>query len=248
MPNKSTQIQSRKFLAATKVPAKQSHSAVLHLKNIVEEGRRNLANSLEEKALRVYARYISADWVTALTVGFSMNRDYQLKDALIKVMVDAQQDQTEVGGKGFKQSSASEPTASTFYQSAKSRIASSRELLGHYERASKQVAFGKEVPMMVFEWEKDSQTLQNILSRQEAKIKLELHCFLHADPKSSKEQLRGDMLELDTDLWKRFGVGETRKGIVELLDEGKDVTWAMVAKNVQRGVRRTIRTLPEDGE
>lgn len=223
----STSVQ---FLAAAKEPAKRSHTAVSDLKNIVEEETKRLAKLLEQKAFGV------------------TKRDSELKDTLIKVIHDAQRDRTEIDEEGVDPSSTSKPTACAIYQSAKSNIASSRGLLGHYERASQQVASGQRVPMMESGWEKDILTLQRILNQQGEKIKSEVHQILNEDSESSKEQFKCNMSDLDTDLWNRFAVGEAKEKIVEALDGRREDTWAVVAKNAQRGVRRTVKNLPEDGE
>lgn len=181
-------------------------------------------------------------------LNFSTKRDHGFKETLFKVILDAQGDQTEMDQRGVKRSSTSQPTASAIYQSAKSNLAFSRELLGHYERASQQVALKKGVTMMESGWEKDSQTLQRILNIQGEKTKLEIHRMLNEDSKSSKEQVKDDVSELDTDLWNRFAVGEAKAENIEVQDGRQGETWALVAKNAQRGVRRTVKTLPEDGE
>lgn len=248
MLNESTQIQAREFLAAAKEPAKRSHAAVSDLKNIVEEEKKRLAKLLEQKAFGVYARYVSTGWMTPSNLSSSTKRDSELKDTLIKVIHDAQRDRTDIDEEGVDPSSTSKPTACAIYQSAKSNIASSRGLLGHYERASQQVASGQRVPMMESGWEKDLQTLQRILNQQGEKIKSEVHQILNEDSESSKEQFKCNMSDLDTDLWNRFAVGEAKEKIVEALDGRREDTWAVVAKNAQRGVRRTVKNLPEDGE
>lgn len=248
MPIKSTQIQAREFLAAAKEPAKRSHAPISKFKNIVEEGKKKLINLLEDKARSVYARSVSTGWMTLTNFSASTRRDYELKDALIKVILGAQRDQTEMDERGVKQYSISKPTASAIRQSAKSKIASSRELLGHYERASQQVASGGGVPMMESGWEKDSQTLQGILNKQVEKIKLEVHKLLNEDSKTSKEQVEGDLSELDTDLWNRFAVSEAEEENIEASNEKSGETWAKVAKNARRGVRRAVKHLPKDGK
>lgn len=248
MPINSTQIQAREFLAAAKTPAKRSHAPISKFKNVVEKGKKKLIKILEEKARSVYARSVSTGWISPTNFSASTRRDYELKDALIKVILGAQRDQTELDERGVKQHSISRPTASAIHQSAKSKIASSRELLGHYERASQQVASGRGVPMMESEWEKDSQTLQGILNKQVQKIKLEVHKFLNEDSKTSKEQVEGDLSELDTDLWNRFAMSEAEEENIEASNGKSGETWAKAAKNAQRGVRRAVKHLPKDGK
>lgn len=235
-------------MAAAKEPAKRSHAAVSNLKDIVENRGKRLGNLLEEKALGVYAHCVSTGRMAPAYLSPSKTRDYELKDTLINVILKAQEDQKEMDDWGLKQTSKSKPTAFAVYQSAKSNIVSSRELLGHYERASQQVAAGEGVPMMGSAWEKDSRTLQHILDKQREKIKLEVHTLLNEDPKSSEEKVEGDRSESDTDLWNRFVVGEAGEENVEALDGRKRETWGVVAKNAQRGVRRTTKYLPEDGK
>lgn len=178
----------------------------------------------------------------------STQRDHELKETLMKVTLDAQRDRIDIVQRGVKQSSTSKPTTSAICQSAKATLSSSRELLGYYERASQQVASGKSVPTMESGWEKDSQTLQRILQKQGEKIKLEIHRLLNEDPRSSKEKAKDDVSELDTEIWNRFAVGEAKAETLEVLEGRIGDTWAVVAKNAQRGVRRTVKSLPEDGE
>lgn len=104
------------------------------------------------------------------------------------------------------------------------------------------------MPTMESGWEKDSQTLQRILQKQGEKIKLEIHRLLNEDPRSSKEKAKDDVSELDTEIWNRFAVGEAKAETLEVLEGRIGDTWAVVAKNAQRGVRRTVKSLPEDGE
>lgn len=235
--------QARTFLATAKDPTKRSHGAVSNLKNIVEEGKQKLATLLKEKAIGVYAHCVSTRLITPTNLRHSTKRDHVLKDTLINVILDAQKDQTDMNERVVKRSSTSKPTASAIHQSAKSNIASSRELLGHYERASQQIAFGKEFPVIGSGWEKDIQTLQRILEKQGAKVKDEVHEVLNEDRYSSKEQVKGDGSDLDTDLWNRFAAGEAKAQ-----DVNNGGTWAVVAKNAQQGVRHAVRNLPEDGE
>ena len=176
----------------------------------------------------------------------STKREYELKDTLIKTILYAQQEQTELHEKRFQHFSAAKPTASAVHTRAKSNIAASRELLGHYEQASQQVAFSKRVLTMEPGWEKDKQTLQRILNKQREKTKLELHQLLHEDSKPLEEQVKGDMSTRDTDLWDHFAVGEAKKEFIEALDRRKGHAWAVIAKNAQRGVRRAVKDLPEE--
>ena len=198
----------------------------------------------------MYARSISTARMNPTNLSSSTQRDHELKEILMKVTLDAQRDQIEFDQRGVKQSSTSKPATSAIYQSAKANLCSSRELLGHYERASQQVASGKSVPTMASGWEKDSHTLQRILNKQGEKIKLEIHRLLNEDPRSSKEKAKAkdDVSELDTEIWNRFAVGEAKAETLEVLEGRMGKTWAMVAKNAQRGVRRTVKSLPEDGE
>ena len=226
-----------------KEPTKRSHAAVSNLKNIVEEGKQKLADLLREKALGVYARSVSTGLMTPTNLRHSTKRDHEFKDTLINLILEAQRDQIDMDERVVKRSSTSKLIASAIYQRAKSNIASSRELLGQYERASQQIAFGKEFPMMETGWEKDSQTLQRILKSQGENVKHKVHQLLNEDPHPSKEQVKGDGSDLDTDLWNRFAAGEAKA-----LDTNKGGTWAVVAKNAQQGVRHTVKMLPEDGE
>ena len=186
--------------------------------------------------------------MTPTNLSSSTQRDHELRETLMKVIFDAQRDRTEINQRGVKQSSTSKPTTLALYQSAKANLSSSRELLGHYERASQQVASGQSVPMMESGWEKDSQTLQRILKQQGEKIKLEIHRLLNEDPGSSKEKAKDDVSELDTEIWNRFAVGEAKAESLEVLEGRIGESWAVVAKNARRGVRRTVKSLPEDGE
>lgn len=222
--------RSVNFLVAAKEPEKRSHAAVSNLKNMVEEGKKKLANLLEEKALGV------------------TRKNYELRDALIKVILDAPQDQTETVEKGVKQPSTLKPTASAIYQSAKSKIVCSRALLGRYERASQQFASGEGIPTIESEWGKAGQKPQRILDKQGENVKHQVHGLLNGDSEYSKEQIKGDLWELDTDLWNRFAVSEAKEENLEALDGRKEETWSLVTKNAQRGVRRTVKYLPKDGK
>ena len=191
---------------------------------------------------------VPTGWIALIKLLCSTQRDRELEDTFIKFILDAHRDRSEMAEREDKQPPTSKRIASAIYHSAKSNIASSRELLRHYEKASQQVAFGQRARMMVSGWEKDSQTLHRILNKQGEKIKYDIHQLLIGDPTLSKGQVKGDMSELDTELWNRFVVGEANEGNVEALDGRKGKTWASVVKNAQRGVRRTVKNLPEDDE
>lgn len=175
----------------------------------------------------------------------SSKRDSELKESIIKVVFEAQRGQTEIDERGAEQVSTSRATASTVYQNTKLTIASSRDLLKDYQRASQQVEIGKGVPMTESGRETDNETLQRILRRRGEMAKFEIRQMLDEDPKSSKEQVTDDSSELDRDLWNQFAVVEAKEGNVEALDGRKGETWAIVAKNAQRGVRHL---LPKEGK
>ena len=96
--------------------------------------------------------------------------------------------------------------------------------------------------------EKNSQTLQRILEKHGEKTKLELHQILNGGPKPSKNHVEGGMLKADADVWDRFAVGEAKEEHGQPLDRRDGETWAVVAKNIQRGIRRAVKDLPEDDE
>ena len=93
--------------------------------------------------------------------------------------------------------------------------------------------------------EKDNETLQRILCRQGEMAKLEIRQMLEEYPQSSKEQVTDDSSGLDTDLWNRFAVVEAKEGTAEALDGRRGETWAVLAKNAHKGVRRL---LPKEGK
>ena len=97
-------------------------------------------------------------------------------------------------------------------------------------------------------WEKNGQTLQRILDKHGEKMKLELHQNLNGGPKLSKDHVEGDMSKPDVDMWDRFAVGGAKEERVKPPHGREGETWAVVAKNIQRGIRRAVRDLPEDGE
>ena len=88
--------------------------------------------------------------------------------------------------------------------------------------------------------ETDNETLQRILRRQGEMAELEIRQMLDERSQSPKEQVTDDSSELDTDLWNRFAVVEAKEGTLEALDGRKGETWAVLAKNAQRGVRRLL--------
>ena len=94
-------------------------------------------------------------------------------------------------------------------------------------------------------WENGSQTLRSILNKQGEKIKLEVQHFLTETPNLSEEDVKVNISKGETDLWDRFALGEARGQLTESLEERQAQTWAEVAKNAQRGVRRTLKDLPE---
>ena len=236
-------------MAAAKESARRSCAVVSNLKLTVEEEKKKLVTSLEGKVLGVYARCISTSWMTPTDLCSSTERENEFADTIIKFLLYAQQDQTGLYERAIKQFSTSKPKVSAIYRKAKFNITSSRELLGHYERASQQVTFPERLPMGDSGGEEDNQTLQRVLDRQREKIKLEVHQLLNRGPKLSKELAEGDLLKLDTYLWDHFAMAEkASKEHVEALDGRKGETWAVVANNAQRGVRRAVKDLPEDVE
>ena len=243
MLNGSTQIRARRYLAAAKEPARKSHAVISKLEKTIEEEEKRLAKLFKEKVLRVYDGYVSMVWIIPTDLCNSKRRDFGLKDTLIKIILDTQQEQMGMRKEMVKHLSKPESTKFAIYHEAKSNIASSRDLLMYYERASQQVAFSKWFLMMEFGWEKGSQTLQHVLDKQGEKIKAEIHQLLDEDPKHSEGRIEGDMSKTATDLWDRFAVGETKEEQNEVPDGRKGVTWGVAAKNAQRGVRRAVKHL-----
>ena len=233
-------------MAAAKEPANRSSETVSNLKDTVEEEKQKLAKLLEGKVLGVYGRIVSTSWMTPTDPSSSTKRENALKDTLIRIIRDAQQDQTEIDERGLQHFSISKPTAFVVHSRAKSNIESSRGLLGHYEQASQQVISSKRVQIIESERVMDKQTLQRILNRQKEKIGLEVHQLLNKDPESLKGHITGAMSKLDANVWDHFTVCEAKEEQVEALDRGKGGTWAAVAKNAQRGVRRAVKDLPQD--
>ena len=119
-------------------------------------------------------------------------------------------------------------------------------MLGHYEQASQQVFSSKRVQIIESERGKDKQTLQHILNKQKEKIGLEVHQLLNKDPESLKGHIASAMSKPDANVWDHFAVCEAEGEQVEALDRRKVGTWAVVAKNAQRGVRRAVKDLPQD--
>ena len=227
-------------MAATKAPAKRSRAAVANFEGMVEEAKHKLAKSLVEKASAVYACCVFTGWMTSTESSASPERDSELRKSIITVIFEAQRGQAKIDESGAEQVSTLKPTASTIYQSTKLTIASSRGLLIHYQRASQQVEIGKGVPMTESGREKDNETLQRILCRQGEMAKLEIRQMLDEYPQSSKEQVTDDSSGLDTDLWNRFAVVEAKEATAEALDGRKGETWAVLAKNAHKGVRRLM--------
>ena len=137
-------------------------------------------------------------------------------------------------------------TTSDTYHRAKSNIACSRDLLSYYERVFQQVDFSKRNQTGTSGREKIGQTLQRILKKHGEKIKLELHQLLNKDLEHSKAEVGDDISSIDIELWDRFAVGETEGQYVDMLDGTNGATWATVASNAQRGVRRAVKNLPEN--
>ena len=235
-------------MTEAKQSGKRSRAIVSKLEKTVEEEKQKLANLLEGKVLSVYPRCLSTNKITPADMSCSTKREYELKDTLIKTILYAKGEQPELHEKGVKRCSVSKLTASAIRCRAKSNIASSRELLGRYEQASQQVAFPKGVLLMESECEKDNQTLKRILDKQREKTKLEVYQLLSEDSRSLKEQVEGDTSTLDNILWDQFAVGGAKKGPVKALGRRKGETWAAVAKNAQRGVRRAVKDLADDNE
>ena len=92
------------------------------------------------------------------------------------------------------------------------------------------------------------QTLQGILDKNGEKIKLELHQILTGGPKSAKDHVESGMSGSDRDMWDRFAVREVKEEHVKPPGGREGETWAVVAKNIRRGIRRAVKDLPEDDE
>ena len=235
-------------MTAAKEPANRSHAVVLEFRNDIEDRKQKLLKLLDGKVLSLYAHVVSTRWITPSNFISSTKQEYELKDTLINVILYTQRERTEVEEKEIKQLSISKPTASAIYCRVKADIASSRALLEHYERASQQVALSKKVPMMGSGLQRHTQTLRRILDNQREKTKLQIHQLLNKNPKPSKEQVEEDVSTLDTDLWDQFAVDEAQRKLVEALDGSKGETWAVIARNAQRGVQRAVKDLPEYDE
>lgn len=147
----------------------------------------------------------------------------------------------------LKHITGTKPTTSTVYNAARSGIALSRELLGHYDRGCQQIASSECVLRMESGSEGDLQVLQRIINQQGERIRLEVEELLNGSRKLAKEYPGGDASTGDDNLWSRFAAIQATKEEGKVERNGIE-GWAMTATQMQRGVQRMVRYLPEDSE
>ena len=95
--------------------------------------------------------------------------------------------------------------------------------------------------------EGDLQMLQRVINQQGERIKLEVEQLLNGSRKLAKEHPGGDASTGDDDLWSRFAVIEATKEEGKVERNGVE-GWAVTAMQMQRGVQRMVKYLPEDSE
>lgn len=95
--------------------------------------------------------------------------------------------------------------------------------------------------------EGDLQVLQRIINQQGERIRLEVEELLNGSRKLAKEYPGGDASTGDDNLWSRFAAIQATKEEGKVERNGIE-GWAMTATQMQRGVQRMVRYLPEDSE
>lgn len=93
----------------------------------------------------------------------------------------------------------------------------------------------------------DLQILQSAIDQQGEKVKSEVEQHLHGSWKPAKEHPGRDASMGDDEIWSRLAVIETtsKEGKAE---QNRGRGWAVTAKQMQRGVQRIVKHLPEDSE
>jgi hypothetical protein len=131
------------------------------------------------------------------------------------------------------------------YQSGRSAIALSRELMSQYLGICEQTASREGPTKDVSERGDEVEALQRVLQKQGNKVQSELGRFIQGESNASTALPPDEVLAGDNDLWDRYAV-TLKQG--ENNGKGKEHGWAVIAKHAQKGVHRIVRVLPDESE
>lgn len=123
-------------------------------------------------------------------------------------------------------------------------ISASKELQKQYNNICQQVTSTENKIKLDGGWEADCGRLQNLLVRQNKKVKRDIHVMLHGKQMTSRGEPGDDLPIEEDELWTRFAVDSS-------MEESKATRaktsedWVATATNAERGVRRLVNHLPE---
>ena len=132
-------------------------------------------------------------------------------------------------------------TVHPLQQEADSLINRSKELLKTYDKTSQEIAAYGDTLQVDEGWEADCQRLQHLLrvGKQVAENRVR-RMLSNQGEDSRKNDPRVETLEKNEKRWAELAEGESRK------DDGE--TWALVARRMEKGVRKLVKGLPEEEE
>ena len=146
-----------------------------------------------------------------------------------------------------KRTTSTKFKTSTIYETARSGISLSRDLLGHYDRTCQQITSAEGLLSIQSGSEGDLQTLKRIFDKQGEKTKLEVELLLNGSSGLTTKRPGDDASAGTDELWSRFAESKIRQekdGAEQCGGKG----WAVTAECMLKGVQRMVKCLPEDSE
>jgi len=132
------------------------------------------------------------------------------------------------------------------HQSALCLTKSSKDLLDHCKDANRQleeiVSTGRTTPR----WEDERTGLRRLIESQSKRVKHEIYNLLHNEKLSPRQGIE-DSSPNQHELWNRLAEVASN-GRIASRRPSEDAGWALAARQMQRGVRRIVKHLPEDEE
>ncbi|KAL2046776.1 hypothetical protein N7G274_000794 [Stereocaulon virgatum] len=226
-------LMNAQFLAAPKQSTRRSNAALIKFSQTVDKRKQRLYDLLDERGLKFMEEDKDLHRSIFTISSRTYSNDLEMATAMPKSVL--------------KNTTIAKSLKSTVYNASRSGIVLSRDLLAHYDRGCQQITSVEGILRIKSGPKGDLQILQSAIDQQGEKIKSEVGQYLYGSRKPTKEHPGGDASVGDDEIWSRLAV------IGATSEEGKTeknggTGWAVTAKQMQRGVRRIIKHLPEDSE
>ena len=172
-----------------------------------------------------------------------MAKDNRLQASLINILSESKRGTLKDDMMEFDDPGNSRSLGHTIKANAASACSHARDLITRYERICQRVAGQEGVLTTLSRSEVGFQAVRRILQMQGSKVIDEASQLLGVQFERPNHSLMG---EIENELWNRFAVDPRQEQSEIEKDTGEG--WAVAASNVQRGIDRMVKDLPEGNE